>query len=324
MILILLISAVVSIVIGGIENSTSEIVDGVIILGIVVMNAMFGVLQEHKTEKAIESLKKMTEAETFVLRDGKVEKIKSSHLVHGDIVVLEAGSIVPADVRIIECANFKVDESMLTGESNAVNKSAEIVYENSVAIADRKNMAYSGSIVENGHAKGLVVGIGTETEFGKIAESIKDTKKELTPLQKNIQSVGKILTYLILLIASITFVLEVIAKPTEILNAFLTAVAISVAAIPESMPAVITIIMSLGIAELSKKKAIVKKMHAVETLGCCDVICSDKTGTITQNKMTVQEVYANFDSKSPYYDLLLKDMILCNDAFLGKDGYVGD
>lgn len=324
MILILLISAVVSIVIGAIENSTSEIVDGVIILGIVVMNAMFGVLQEHKTEKAIESLKKMTEAETFVLRDGKVEKIKSSHLVHGDIVVLEAGSIVPADVRIIECANFKVDESMLTGESNAVNKSAEIVYENSVAIADRKNMAYSGSIVENGHAKGLVVGIGIETEFGKIAESIKDTKKELTPLQKNIQSVGKILTYLILLIASITFVLEVVAKPTEILNAFLTAVAISVAAIPESMPAVITIIMSLGIAELSKKKAIVKKMHAVETLGCCDVICSDKTGTITQNKMTVQEVYANFDSKSPYYDLLLKDMILCNDAFLGKDGYVGD
>ena len=324
MILILLISSVVSIIIGAIENSPSEIVDGLIILGIVIMNAMFGVLQEHKTEKAIESLKKMTESETYVLRNGKVEKIKSHSLVHGDIVVLEAGAIVPADLRLIECVNFKVDESMLTGESRAVYKSCDVIYDKSVAIADRKNMAYSGSIVENGHAKGVVTAIGVETEFGKIAESIKDTKKELTPLQKNIQSVGKVLTYLILLIASVTFILEVIAKPNEILNAFLTSVAISVAAIPESMPAVITIIMSLGIAELSKKKAIVKKMHAVETLGRCDVVCSDKTGTITQNKMTVQDVYAMFDLKSEYFQLLLKDMVLCNDAFLGKDGYVGD
>ncbi len=324
MVLILLFSSLISIIIGAIENSSSEIVDGIIILGIVVMNAIFGVVQEHKTEKAIESLKKMTEAETLVLRDGRVEKIPSSSLVHGDIVVLEAGAIVPADVRILESTNLKINESALTGESNAVSKSADVVYHENKAIADRKNMAYCGSVVENGHAKGLVVAIGKESEFGKIAESLKETKKELTPLQKNIQSVGKILTYLILLIATVTFILEVIARPHEILNAFLTAVAISVAAIPESMPAVITIIMSLGIAQLSKQKAIVKKMHAVETLGCCDVICSDKTGTITQNKMTVKEIYANFEENSEFFNLLLHDMTLCNNGQMGKEGYIGE
>ena len=324
MVLILLFSSLISIIIGAIENSSSEIVDGIIILGIVVMNAIFGVVQEHKTEKAIESLKKMTEAETLVLRDSRVEKIPSSSLVHGDIVVLEAGAIVPADIRILESTNLKINESALTGESNAVSKSADVVYHENKAIADRKNMAYCGSVVENGHAKGLVVAIGKESEFGKIAESLKETKKELTPLQKNIQSVGKILTYLILLIATVTFILEVIARPHEILNAFLTAVAISVAAIPESMPAVITIIMSLGIAQLSKQKAIVKKMHAVETLGCCDVICSDKTGTITQNKMTVKEIYANFEENSEFFNLLLHDMTLCNNGQMGKEGYVGE
>ena len=324
MVLILLFSSLISIIIGAIENSSSEIVDGIIILGIVVMNAIFGVVQEHKTEKAIESLKKMTEAETLVLRDSRVEKIPSSSLVHGDIVVLEAGAIVPADVRILESTNLKINESALTGESNAVSKSADVVYHENKAIADRKNMAYCGSVVENGHAKGLVVAIGKESEFGKIAESLKETKKELTPLQKNIQSVGKILTYLILLIATVTFILEVIARPHEILNAFLTAVAISVAAIPESMPAVITIIMSLGIAQLSKQKAIVKKMHAVETLGCCDVICSDKTGTITQNKMTVKEIYANFEEDSEFFNLLLHDMTLCNNGQMGKEGYIGE
>ena len=324
MVLILLISAIISIVIGIVKNSTSEIIDGAIILGIVVMNAIFGVFQEHKTEKAIESLKKMTESEATVLRAGKVEKIPSSNLVLGDIVILEAGSIVPADLRLIESSNFKVNESSLTGESEGVAKSADLTYSQTLPVSERKNIAYCGSVVENGHAKGVVISIGKATEFGKIAESLNETKKEVTPLQKDIQSVSKILTYLILLIAGVTFILEVIARPDEILNAFLTAVAISVAAIPESMPAVITIIMSLGISELSKQKAIVKKMHAVETLGCCDVICSDKTGTITQNKMSVEEVYCKFSSKSKYYNLLLKDMVLCNDAQLGKNGYIGD
>lgn len=324
MVLILLISAVVSIVIGVTKNSPSEIVDGGIILGIVVMNAIFGVVQEFKTEKAIESLKKMTESTANVLRDGKVERIKSTDLVFGDIVLLEAGTIVPADLRLTESVNLKINESALTGESDAVIKSAEAQYSTDTPIGDRKNIAYFGSVVENGRGKGVVVALGKQTEFGKIAESLKDTKKELTPLQKNIQSVGKVLTYLILLIASVTFVLEAVARPDEILNAFLTSVAISVAAIPESMPAVITIIMSLGIAELSKQKAIVKKMHAVEALGCCDVICSDKTGTITENRMTVDEVWTNFDAQCGYFELLLKNMVLNNDGYVGKNGYVGD
>ncbi len=324
MVLILLISAVVSIVIGITKNSPSEIVDGGIILGIVVMNAIFGVVQEFKTEKAIESLKKMTESTANVLRDGKVERIKSTDLVFGDIVLLEAGTIVPADLRLTESVNLKINESALTGESDAVIKSAKAQYSTDTPIGDRKNIAYFGSVVENGRGKGVVVALGKQTEFGKIAESLKDTKKELTPLQKNIQSVGKVLTYLILLIASVTFVLEAVARPDEILNAFLTSVAISVAAIPESMPAVITIIMSLGIAELSKQKAIVKKMHAVEALGCCDVICSDKTGTITENRMTVDEVWTNFDAQCGHFELLLKNMVLNNDGYLGKNGYVGD
>lgn len=323
MVLVLLVSGIISIVIGAIENTKGEIIDGAIILGIVVMNALFGVFQERKSEKAIESLKKLTQPESFVLRDGKVIKIKTADLVLGDIVCLDAGSIVPADLRLIESSNIKINESSLTGESVAVEKIADIVYEKDMQIAERKNMVYGGSVVENGHAKGIVVAIGCQSEMGQIAESLKETKKELTPLQKNIQGVGKVLTYLILLVASVTFILEAIANPNQILQAFLTAVAISVAAIPESMPAVITIIMSLGIAKLSKQKAIVKRMHAVETLGACDVICSDKTGTITQNKMNVEDWFCFFSDKSENFEIFLNSMVLCNDATIGNAGYVG-
>lgn len=323
MVLVLLFAGIISIVIGVVEKASSEIIDGSIILGIVVMNALFGVYQERKSEKAIESLKNLTKPETNVLRDGKVLKIKTSDLVFGDIVCLEAGSIVPADLRLIETSSIKINEAAITGESEPVEKFADLVFQKEISLGDRKNMAYASSVVENGHAKGVVVALGKESEIGKIAESLKETKKELTPLQKNIQGVGKILTYLILLIASITFVLEVISNPTEILQAFLTAVAISVAAIPESMPAVITIIMSLGIAKLSKQKAIIKRMHAVETLGACDVICSDKTGTITQNKMKVEKVFSLFGKNQDGFELLLSCMSLCNDAQLGKDGFVG-
>ncbi len=323
MVLVLLISGIISIVIGIIENTKGEIIDGAIILGIVIMNALFGVYQERKSEKAIESLKTLTEPDTKVLREGKIYKIKTDNLVHGDVVCLEAGCIVPADLRLIEATNLKVNESSLTGESESVEKFANIVYDKEVPLADRKNVVYGGSNIESGHAKGIVIGIGKESEIGKIAESLKETKKELTPLQKNIQDVGKILTYLILLIASITFILEVICDPTHILRAFLTSVAISVAAIPESMPAVITIIISLGIAKLSKQKAIVKRMHAVETLGACDIICSDKTGTITQNKMKATDYFTFFDKKSKNFQIFLNAMVLCNDAQIGENGYVG-
>ena len=323
MVLVLLVSGIVSIIIGIVEHSTGEIVDGAIILGIVVMNAIFGIFQERKSEKAIENLKKMTRPETIVLRDGKCEKIKTCDLVFGDIVCLSAGSIVPADLRLVESQNLKVKESALTGESEAVEKNAEIVYNDDKQIFDRKNCVFQSSVVECGHGKGIVEKLGTETEIGKIAESLKEEKKSLTPLQKNIKDIGKILTYIILLIAGITFVLEIIANPNEILKAFLTAVAISVAAIPESLPAVITIIMSLGIGKLSKQKAIVKKMHAVETLGACDVICSDKTGTITQNKMSVEKSFVFFDKDSEFFNQMLLCMQLCNNVEIGQNGYMG-
>ena len=323
MVLVLLVSGIISIAIGIVEKTSSEIIDGAIILGIVIINALFGVYQERKSEKAIESLKDLTQPETNVLRDGKVTKIKTAELVFFFIFCLDAGSIVPADLRLVETSNIKINESSLTGESEPVEKNSESLFSTQIPLAERKNMAFAGSVVENGHAKGIVVTLGTKSELGKIAESLKETKKELTPLQKSIQGVGKVLTYLILLVATVTFILEAIANPNEILQAFLTAVAISVAAIPESMPAVITIIMSLGIAKLSKQKAIVKRMHAVETLGACDVICSDKTGTITQNMMNVEEFFIFFDKKSENFEIFLNSMVLCNDASVGQNGYVG-
>lgn len=330
MILILLVAAAVSIGIGIWKKDVSEIVDGGIILFIVLMNAIFGLVQENKAEKSLEALKKMTEPEAIVRRDGENIKINTKKLVVGDVVVLEAGSIIPADIRLIESAGLQIDESSLTGESMAVHKEADCVVKKDAPLADRKNMAYKGTLVTNGRGLGVVVAIGAETEIGKIAESIKTTEKEITPLQKNIKEVGKLLTFLVLGIAVVTFILEVVARPGHILDAFLTAVAISVAAIPESMPAVITIIMSLGISRLAKQKAVIKHLHSVETLGCCEVICSDKTGTITQNKMTVEATYcdgvlgqANV-SKTQSFDKLMACMLLCNDSTLSKGSFVGD
>lgn len=328
MILILLIASAISIIIGICQNTMSEIIDGGIILAIVVMNAIFGVIQESKAEKSLEALKKMTEPEAIVLRNGERVKINVKALVEGDVVVLEAGSIVPADIRIIESASLQIDESSLTGESYSVRKDCEKVYKEGTVIADRRNMAYRGTTVTDGRGLGVATKVGSSTEIGKIAEAIKEVEKEQTPLQKNIKEVGKLLTILVLAMAAVTFFLEVVARPGNILEAFLTAVAISVAAIPESMPAVITIIMSMGVARLAKQKAVVKRLHSVETLGSCDVICSDKTGTITQNKMTITSVF--FDGKllgakkDDSNDLLLYCMLLCNDTTKSKGRFVGD
>lgn len=328
MILILLLAAGISIIIGICQHTVSEMIDGGIILAIVVMNAIFGVVQENKAEKSLEALKKMTEPEAFVLRNNERIKLNVKKLVKGDIVFLEAGTIVPADVRIIESASLQIDESSLTGESNAVRKNCEETFREGTVLADRKNMAYRGTTVTDGRGLGVVVSVGADTEIGKIAKALKEVEKEQTPLQKSIKEVGKILTFLVLAMAAVTFILEVVARPGNILEAFLTAVAISVAAIPESMPAVITIIMSMGVARLAKQKAVVKHMHSVETLGCCDIICSDKTGTITQNKMTITSTF--LDGKlQPQSDgvdneLFLKAMLLCNDTALSKGKFIGD
>ncbi len=329
MILILLSASAVSIVIGAVQGSFGEIFDGAIILAIVIMNAVFGVVQEYKAEKSLDALKKMTEPEAVVLRGGEQVKINVRNIVVGDIVILESGSIVPADVRILESASMQVDESSLTGESFAVKKIADECYPVNTPLADRHNMAYKGCTVTAGRGSGVVVAIGKETEIGKIAQAIKNVEKEMTPLQKGIKDVGKVLTYLVLAMAAVTFFLEVVARPGNILEAFLTAVAISVAAIPESMPAVITIIMSMGVARLAKQKAIVKRMHSVETLGCCEVICSDKTGTITQNKMTIVSSFVDGQIikgkiEKTKCEIFLNAMLLCNDTKKSKGRYVGD
>ena len=324
MIIILLLAALLSIVIGIIEKTASEIVDGGVILFIVLMNAIFGVIQEHKAEKSMEALGRLSQPESQVLRDGQLKKISSSDLVIGDIVVLDAGCILPADLRLIESHQLKIDESSLTGESHAIDKDAQAICNQGAVLGERVNMAYKGSVVTCGRGQGVVVALGEDTELGKIAKVIGSNTRELTPLQKSIKDVGKILTYLVLAIAAITFIIELCINPANIMDAFLTAVAISVAAIPESMPAVITIIMSLGVARLAKQKAIVRRLHSVETLGCCDVICSDKTGTITENKMTVSAIFADGGSAKENYKPLADCAILCNDAMKSGKRFSGD
>ena len=330
MIIILLIAAAVSIAIGIINRTAGEIADGCIILAIVIMNAIFGVVQEHKAEKSLEALKKLSQQEILVQRNGEKLKISTDELVVGDVIILEAGVILPADVRLIETHSLQIDEASLTGESNAVEKDSRVVCNDDAPLGERKNMAYKGTVVSFGRGRGLVVALGDETELGKIAKVIKENEKQLTPLQKSIKDVGKMLTYLVLGIAVVTFIIQLCISPTGVLDAFLTAVAIAVAAIPESMPAVITIIMSLGVARLAKQKAIVKRMHSVETLGCCDVICSDKTGTITQNKMTVVCGYSDGQLQEKKFlktdtnMLLMRSALLCNDTTIAEEKVVGD
>ena len=331
MIVILLVAAIISITIAIVQKTYSEMIDGFIIFAIVILNAVIGYVQEIKAEQEMKALLSMSEPYCKVLRDGEIKKIPSQNVVIGDIVVLEAGDIVPCDLRIIESSNVKSDESSLTGESVPVEKSGDFVCEKNTPLADRKNMLFKGSVVTIGRAQGVCVATGKDTELGKIATMLSQEEKSLTPLEKSIKMVGKIITIIVLIIAAITFVLEVALKPGgSVIEAFLTAVAISVAAIPESLPAVITIIMSIGVGKLSKKKAIVKNLQAVETLGSTQIICSDKTGTLTQNVMTVRKLYYDGDFKETHnkedllFTTLLKTMTICNDSKPSKKGYIGD
>ncbi|MDD3862517.1 MAG: cation-translocating P-type ATPase [Clostridia bacterium] len=332
MIIILLLAAGVSIVFSIIEKSGSELTDGLIILGIVLINAWIGFAQENKAEQAMEALKTMTQPETKIIRNGELKRIPSADIVPGDIIVLEAGDIISADCRLVESIMLRCDEASLTGESIPVSKDAKMILNQNTILAERKNMVYSGTVVSTGKGLAVVTATGKNTEIGKIAKMLETTKKDETPLQKGIQQIGKIITIIILVICAITFVIEIIASPQSPMDAFLTSVAIAVAAIPESLPAVITIIMSLGVARLAKRKAIIKRLHAVETLGSCDVICSDKTGTLTQNIMTIQALYYNdeLDLKAKKniaideFVLLNKAMCLCNDSMKNKGKFVGD
>jgi Ca2+-transporting ATPase len=285
LVLILIAAALVSLFIG-------ETQDAIVILAIVVVNAMLGLYQEGKAEKALDALKKMASPTAKVIRDGKTIEVDSRELVPGDIVVLETGDIVPADLRIIDSKNLKIDEASLTGESVAVEKDADRVLEGDISLGDRVNMAYMSTIVTYGRGKGVVVGTGANTEIGKIATMIQSYEDEATPLQKKLNQLGKVLGIATILICIVVFA-DGLIQGRDPLEMFMVSVSLAVAAIPEGLPAIVTIVLAIGMNKMVKRNAIVKRLLAVETLGATSVICTDKTGTLTQNEMTVVKIYAN-------------------------------
>ena len=331
MILVLIAAGIVSIVFAILENSVSEAIDASIIFFIVILNGTIGFVQEIKAEKSIQNLKNLSALTAKVFRDGNLKKIDSKKLVVGDIVLLEAGDIVPADLRILECVHLGLDESSLTGESNSVSKISGVI-SGEVSLGDRANMAFRGTNVTSGRGLGVVVSTGMETEIGKIAGMLQaSAEKQQTPIQKNLKKLGIFLTIAAFVVAAVMFVLEIVGPGAGVVDAFMTAVAVAVAAIPESLPAVVTIIMAIGVSKLAKKGAIVKNLNSVETLGCCEVICSDKTGTLTENKMTVEKIYDNkkiylkkLDKINPQLDLCLKVMALCNSCVVQSNSAIGD
>lgn len=320
MIIILLIAAAVSGVTAALQNESFT--DVFIILAVVLINAVLGVVQESKAEKAIEALQKITAATSKVLRDGRPVTVKSEDLVVGDVVLIEAGDAVPADCRLIEAASLKAEESALTGESVPVTKCAEKLCadgEKDVPLGDRKNMVYMGSSVSYGRGVAVVTAVGMDTEMGKIAGALAAAKDEDTPLQKKLNQLSKILSVLVLGVCVVVFavdILRIVPNVTfdALLKTFMVAVSLAVAAVPEGLAAVVTIVLSMGVTKMSKRNAVIRKLTAVETLGCTQIICSDKTGTLTQNKMTVVERSSD-DEK-----LLATAMAVCSDAKEGENG----
>ncbi|MBM6783927.1 cation-translocating P-type ATPase [Enorma massiliensis] len=319
MVIMLIVAAVISAVTGMIQGE-SEWADVVIIMAVVIINSALGVIQEAKSEEALAALQEMSAAQSKVIRDGKQISLHSSELVPGDIVLLEAGDAVPADCRVLESASMKIEEAALTGESVPVEKHDDPIAldgADDVPLGDRKNMCYMGSTVVYGRGRAVVCGTGMNTEMGKIAGALNDAKEELTPLQVKLAELSKILTVLVIVICVVVFAVDVLragigtvtAEPHMLLDTFMVAVSLAVAAIPEGLVAVVTIVLSIGVTKMAKRQAIIRNLSAVETLGCTQVICSDKTGTLTQNKMTV----VNHELAAPE-EKLLAGMALCSDA----------
>ncbi len=326
MVAILLVSAVVSISIALVHKQYGDLFEGFVILFIVFMNAIIGVLQESKAQACIDDLQKFCKTNVKVWRGGVIINIDSTLLVPGDIVELEAGNIAQADIRLIYDNNLACDESLLTGESVPVEKNSNVILPEGTPLAERKNMVYSGSMIVRGKATGVVVATANNTEIGKIANILFNTKKETTPLQKSIDKIGKIITWTVLAICALILVFELIVG-NGVMNAIMISVSLAVAAIPESLPAVITIILALGVQQLAKRKCIIRHLNAVETLGSCEVICTDKTGTLTMNKIQVVETYSNWqtnEKSSRAFEEMLKCMVNCNDAKLENKKVVGE
>lgn len=291
MILILIAAAIISFIIAVYEGK-NDFVEPIVIVSIIFINAIIGVIQEEKAEKALAALQSMTQPTATVIRDGTTKKINSSELVCGDIIALKSGDLVPADARIINCNNLYTDEASLTGESNPVRKNSDSTYPEDTPVADMLNMIWSSTAVTSGNCTAVVTETGESTQVGKIAKAIIESETPQTPLQQKLESTGKILGTTALIICVIVFVAGVV-KETPPMEMFMTAVSLAVAAIPEGLPAIVTIMLAIGVQKMAKKNSVVKKLPAVETLGSASVICSDKTGTLTQNKMTVTNIYGN-------------------------------
>lgn len=322
MIAVLLVAAIVA-------AFSGEIADAVIILLVVVLNAIFGVFQEVQAEAAIDALKEMSAPMAHVRRDGELLTIKSEDVVPGDIVLLEAGDVVPADLRLIAAQTLRVEEAALTGESVPVEKQTgvlDVKADEKVSLGDQTNMAFMNSNITNGRGTGVVVATGMQTEVGRIAGMLNQADETKTPLQENLNSLGKTLTWLILFLSVLIFALGLLNQRETVLNMLLTAISLAVAAIPEGLPAIVTVTLALGTRRMAKRNAIVRKLPAVETLGSTDIIASDKTGTLTQNKMTVERLFTNnrlevaSESQATLDDMTVQIMTLANDTKIDKDG----
>ena len=324
LVVILIAAAVVSAMLGDVEST-------VVILAVITMNAVLGTVQTVKAAASLDSLKQMSAPTAKVLRDRQVVQVPGREVTVGDVVLLEAGDSVCADGRLLECASLKCDESALTGESLPVEKdTAEIP--GGAPLGDRRNMVFSGSFVTYGRARFLVTAVGMDTEMGKIAALLKSTEEKKTPLQVSLDQFGRRLSAIILIICAILFAVSVLARHENVMNAFLFAVALAVAAIPEALSSIVTIVLSFGTSQMAKENAIIRKLQAVEGLGSVSVICSDKTGTLTQNRMTVQKLYTGgrvipveaADFGDPMQESLLRAALLCSDATVNESGEVGD
>ena len=323
MIIVLLLAAgvnLVTVIIERVKHGEGSFAEFAIIVAVVLLNAILGVVQEGKAEQAIEALKQMTASTCKVIRDGQLRAVKSEDVVVGDILILEAGDSVPADCRIIEAASLKAEEAALTGESVPANKTDETLTlgdKKDVPLGDRKNMCYTGSTIVYGRARAVVTATGMDTEMGKIAGVLSQTKDEVTPLQKKLNALSKMLSFIVLGISVFIFAFKLLMDMDfhleTVLDSFIIAVSLAVAAIPEGLATVVTIVLSMGMTKMAKKNAVVKRLTAVETLGCTQIICSDKTGTLTQNKMTVVEHYGDDEA------LLARAMAQCSDAVLDEE-----
>lgn len=327
LVMILIVAAIVSLI-----TAPSDWIESAIIIVVVLINATLGVLQESKAEKSLEALQKLTTPKTRVKRNGEEIIIDSADVVVGDILVLEAGDFISADARIIKCTNLKVDESALTGESVPVTKRVTEIEEDNLPIADQKNMLFTSTYITEGSALAVVTEIGMDTEIGKLANLLNETTKQKTPLQARLEEVGKVIGIISIVICVLVFVLELFTTSQDgkfyVLESFKTAVALAVAAVPEGLATVVTITLAIGVNKMAKQNAIIKKMPAVETLGAANIICSDKTGTLTINKMTVKKIYNEKIKTVEEIDNTDSDLIkyfaICCTAKETPNGYIGD